>query len=89
MLEVDGRRLGGELRVDALGIAVPLAERLEGRNGLCRIGGVSMRSGRLGIPPLCPLLLLSPPHLPQHISFLEQEIAGGNADLPLPRPREV
>ncbi len=35
VLEVDRRGLRRELRVDALGIAVPLAERLESRNGLC------------------------------------------------------
>ena len=44
VLEVDGRRLGSELALDALGIGVPLAERLEGRNSLCRRGGMSIGS---------------------------------------------
>lgn len=33
--EVDRRRLRGERGVDALGVPVPLAERLEGCDGLC------------------------------------------------------
>ena len=36
--EVDGRRLGRELAMDALGVGIALPERLEGRDGLC-VGG--------------------------------------------------
>ena len=35
--EVDGRRLGRELAMDALGVGIALPERLEGRDGLCRV----------------------------------------------------
>ena len=37
VLEVNGRGLRSELCLNALGVAVPLAECLEGRNGLCRV----------------------------------------------------
>lgn len=41
MLEVHGCGLGSELRTDALGVAVPLAEGLQGRDSLCIPGTIA------------------------------------------------
>ena len=37
VVKVNGRGLGCELGLDTLCVPVPLAERLEGRDGLCRV----------------------------------------------------
>ena len=58
VLEVNGRGLRSELRLNALGVAVPLAECLEGRNGLCRVSEYELPSTPR--PPPC-----DPPQSPR------------------------